>query len=243
MVDTNEPPERPKDAPDAATPETRDEDMPARRTPRVQRATGTPIPRKKRKSKRSAWIELPILVLVAVLVAVLVRTFLVQTFYIPSSSMENTLLPGDRVLVNKVIYKFRDIRRGEVVVFEPPKSWKQRSGEDDFIKRVIGIGGDHVVCCDAKGRIMVNGRALNEDYLHPGDQPSELWFDVTVPKGRLFVMGDHRSRSADSRVHMSDHRGTIPESSVVGRAFALFWPLNRMDNLPAPKTLERVPDP
>ncbi len=216
-----------------------------RRTPRTSPAKGTPIPRGKHKAnkRRSAWVEIPILILVAVLVAVLVRTFLLQTFYIPSGSMENTLLVGDRVLVNNVIYDFRDPERGEVVVFKPPSVWEQRSTSDDFIKRIIGIGGDRVICCDAKGRVTVNGYALDEDYLYPGNVPSQSRFDVTVPRDRYFVMGDHRAASADSRAHLDSQRGTIPQSAITGRAFAIYWPLDRIDNLPVPDTLQQVPDP
>lgn len=220
-------------------------DRPSRRTPRSSPAKGAPIPRGKHKpkKKRSAWIELPILVVVAVLVAILVRTFLLQTFYIPSPSMEKTLLVGDRVLVNKVVYKTRDPERGEVVVFKPPAAWIHPDNEDDFIKRIIGVGGDHVVCCDIKGRITINGYALNENYLFPGNVPSQRRFDVTVPSNRYFMLGDHRAVSGDSRYNLNANSGTIPKSAIVGRAFAIYWPLNRIDNLPIPSTLKRVPDP
>ncbi len=198
---------------------------------------------KSRKSSRSFWVELPILVLVAVLVAVVVRTFLVQTFYIPSESMERTLLINDRVLVNKVVYDLRDPKRGEVVVFEPPANWSAGPGKDDYIKRIIGIGGDRVVCCDASGRLTVNGHPLDENYVFEGNKPSDMPFDVTVPKGRIFVMGDHRAASADSRVHLEFDNGTVPLSRVVGRAFIIFWPTGRADTLSAPKTFAGVPDP
>jgi signal peptidase I len=198
---------------------------------------------KKPKSKRSFWIELPILVLVAILVAVVVRTFLIQTFYIPSESMENTLLINDRVLVNKVVYDMREPRRGEVVVFKPPANWNAGPNKDDYIKRVVGIGGDRVVCCDSQGRITVNGKPLTETYLFPGDKPSETEFDVTVPKGRLWMMGDHRNESADSRVHQEFNKGTIALSDVVGRAFVVFWPLNRATPLSPPDTFSGVPAP
>jgi signal peptidase I len=198
---------------------------------------------KKPKSKRSFWIELPILVLVAILVAVVVRTFLIQTFYIPSESMENTLLINDRVLVNKVVYDMREPRRGEVVVFKPPANWNAGPNKDDYIKRVVGIGGDRVICCDSQGRITVNGKPLTETYLFPGDKPSETEFDVAVPKGRLFMMGDHRSASADSRVHQEFNSGTISLSDVVGRAFVIFWPVNRAGTLSPPGTFSSIPAP
>jgi signal peptidase I len=196
-----------------------------------------------RRKQRSFWVELPILVLVAVLVAIVVRTFVVQTFYIPSGSMENTLLIDDRVLVNKVVYRFRDPDRGEVVVFLPPSSWNVGPDKEDYIKRVIGTGGDRVACCDPAGRVTVNARALREDYLFPGDVPSAQPFDVTVPKGNIFLLGDHRSASADSRYHLTDDQGTVPVDRVVGRAFVVFWPVNRVASLSVPDTFDAVPAP
>jgi signal peptidase I len=191
---------------------------------------------------RSFWRELPVLVIVAVLVAVLVRTFVVQTFWIPSGSMEQTLRVDDRVLVNKLVYDFRDPRRGEIVVFVAPDSWRTNPNEKDFIKRVIGTPGDHVVCCDSQGRVTVNGRSLDEPYVYPGNAHGTP-FDVVVPKGRLFVMGDHREISGDSTKHLEDNSGTIPESSVVGRAFLIFWPVDRIRILSVPPTFENVPAP
>ncbi len=196
-----------------------------------------------RGSKRSFWIELPILVVVAVVAAIIVRTFLVQTFFIPSESMERTLLKDDKVLVNKMVYQFRDPQRGEVIVFKAPAEWAAPPGKEDLIKRVVAVGGDHVVCCDAQRRITVNGAALDEDYLFPGDAPSSQPFDVVVPQGRVFVLGDHRTRSADSRAHIAFERGTVPLDRVVGRAFVLFWPLDRARSLSPPDAFARVPDP
>jgi signal peptidase I len=201
------------------------------------------MPETSRRKQRSFWVELPILLLVAVIVAVLVRTFLVQTFYIPSGSMENTLLINDRVLVNKMIYRFREPRRGEVVVFVPPKQWDAGPSKDDYIKRVIAVGGDKVVCCDPSGRITINGRVLQEDYLFEDDVPSADPFDVTVPTGRLFVLGDHRSSSADSRFHTDYQFGTIPVDAVVGRAFVIFWPFNHVGTLSVPKAYDAIPAP
>jgi signal peptidase I len=192
--------------------------------------------------QRSFWRELPVLVIVAVLVAVLVRTFVVQTFWIPSGSMEQTLLVNDRVLVNKLLYDVRDPHRGEIVVFVAPDSWRTDPNETDFIKRVIGVGGDHVMCCDSRGRVSVNGHALVEPYVYPGNSYGTP-FDVHVPAGRLFVMGDHREISGDSTKHLDDHSGTVPVSSVVGRAFVIFWPLNRVGLLRVPDTFDGVPTP
>jgi signal peptidase I len=190
---------------------------------------------------RSFWRELPILVVVAVVVAVLVRTFVVQTFWIPTGSMEPTLLVNDRVLVNKLLYDVRDPRRGEIVVFEAPQTWRTDPNEKDFIKRVIALGGDHVICCDARGRVTVNGRALDEPYVHSEFHGSP--FDVVVPRDRLFVMGDNREISGDSTKHLDDNLGTIRTDSVVGRAFVIFWPFDRMRLLSVPETFAQVPDP
>jgi signal peptidase I len=205
-----------------------------------------------KKRKNTFWRELPILVVVAFVVALLVRVFVLQTFYIPSESMQHTLDINDRVLVNKVVYDFRAPHRGEIVVFKSPASWRSDPAEVDFIKRVIATGGDHVVCCDDQHRITVNGSSLNEPYLFhdadgTADQPSDEPFDVTVPKDRLWVMGDHRSHSGDSREQYLRSRdpqaATIPNKSVVGRAFVVFWPLSRWTWLTVPSTFDSVPGP
>jgi signal peptidase I len=156
--------------------------------------------------------------------------------------MQTTLEINDRVLVNKIVYRFRDPHRGEVIVFVPPKEWDAGS-KDDYIKRVVGVAGDRVVCCDQQGRITINGRVLNENYLYAGNVPSLQPFDVTVPTGRLFVLGDHREESADSRYHMPYQEGTIPVSSVVGRAFVIFWPFNHISSLSVPKGYSSLPAP
>jgi signal peptidase I len=205
------------------------------------------------RSGSSFWKELVILVAVTVLVSFVVKTFLVETFYIPSGSMEHTLNINDRVLVNKLLYDFRDPERGEIIVFVAPDSWRTLPTDKDFIKRVIGVPGDHVVCCDAQGRITVNGVALNEQaYLHRDDNgvldpPSRDAFDIVVPAGRLWVMGDHRSESGDSRenfVRSGDVvQATIPVKSVVGRAFVLFWPPSRFTWLTVPATFANIPKP
>jgi signal peptidase I len=203
------------------------------------------------KPKSSFWKELPILLGVAILVAVLVRAFVVQTFFIPSESMEHTLDINDRVLVNKLVYDFRDPHRGEIIVFKAPMEWRSDPNEEDFIKRVIGIGGDHVVCCDAQGRITVNGIGLDEPYIYRddlgADVASEDTFDVVIPRDRLWVMGDHRSHSGDSREQYNRHgdvgRATIATGDVVGRAFVLFWPLGRASWLTPPDTFDNIPDP
>jgi signal peptidase I len=223
----------------------------------------------KPEEKRSSFLrELPILIAVALVLALLIKAFLVQAFYIPSESMEDTLHVGDRVLVNKLVYKTRSIHRGEIVVFNgkdtsfestpeststEPKNAIARffrsigsaigiapPGEKDFIKRVIGVGGDRVTCCDANGKVTVNGVPLTETYLKPGVTPSDIKFDVTVPKDHLWVMGDNRSNSSDSRAHKdeADH-GFIPTHKVIGRAFIKVWPASHFGVLHVPKTFSQ----
>jgi signal peptidase I len=219
--------------------------------------------RRRKGRSRSWWIELPILLALALVLALLIKTFVVQAFFIPSSSMENTLEIGDKVLVNKMVYDFRPIHRGDVVVFNGEGSWDPMPtqpkpplvrlwnaisglfgtapGVHDYIKRVIGIPGDHVVCCDSQGRITINGVPLNEKpYLYPGNSPSTENFSITVPPGRLWVMGDHRSVSYDSRGHAQDPgNGTVPQDRVVGRAFVIVAPVSRWRVLPIPATFDQ----
>lgn len=192
--------------------------------------------RNRPKKKVPFWQELPILAGIAIVLALVIKTFLVQTFYIPSGSMENTLHLQDRVLVNKLIYDFRAPRRGEIVVFTGV-SW---GPDQDYVKRVIGLPGDTVQCCDPKGRVMVNGRALDEPYIFENNALEDRSFHaVKVPAGRLWVMGDHRGASGDSRAHMNDQwSGTIPTDRVIGRAFAIVWPPGRGGGLPVPPSLE-----
>ncbi|HKD97765.1 MAG TPA: signal peptidase I [Micromonosporaceae bacterium] len=206
---------------------------------------------KKPAKKGNFWKELPILLGAAVVVALLVRTFVVQTFYVPSDSMEHTLNLNDRVLVNKLVYDFRDPRRGEVIVFTSPLDWREDPSQKDFVKRVIGVPGDHVVCCDGQGNLTINGVSLAEPYIQrttETNQASPDTFDVTVPAGRLWVMGDNRPSSADSRYHFRISKGnlqdsTIPISSVIGRAFVLFWPVGRATWLDVPDGFSKIPDP
>lgn len=206
--------------------------------------------------------ELLIIVLAAIVLTVLVRTFVVQVYRIPSASMQNTLLPGDRVLVNKLVYRFRGIARGDIVVFAGTGSWGDlegpppgpppsnpvvrffdgvlsdvglRSNTTYYIKRVIGVPGDHVACC-TNGLVTVNGVALHETgYLYPGAEPSLKTFSYTVPSGKLWVMGDNRGDSLDSR-----YEGPVPENEVTGRAFLIIWPLSRFGDLPIPQTFKQT---
>ncbi|SBN62304.1 signal peptidase I [Curtobacterium sp. 9128] len=178
--------------------------------------------------KRPGWKflrDLVIIVVAALLASFLVKAYLVRSFYIPSASMENTLLVGDRVLVNELVPKAVGLQRGDVVVFQDPGGWLGPGMGDDLIKRVIGLPGDTVSCCDADGRLQVNGHAVDEPYvvLRSGsNRVSGQDFTEKVPAGQIWVMGDNRYDSADSRVH-----GTVPESDVVGRAFVITWPANR----------------
>nr|WP_308288028.1 signal peptidase I [Streptomyces corallincola] len=224
----------------------------------------------RRKRRRSAVREIPLLIGVAVVIALVLKTFLLQAFVIPSGSMEQTIRIGDRVLVDKFTPWFgAEPERGDVVVFHDPGGWlngeqaerkpdpvvvKQfkegltfigllpSDDEKDLIKRVIGVGGDHVRCCDTEGRVTVNGVPLSErDYIYPGDAPSEDSFDITVPEGRLWVMGDHRGDSADSRYHQDlAYGGTVSEDSVVGRAMIIGWPVGHWTKLDEPKTFASV---
>ena len=202
------------------------------------------------KRRGSFWRELPILLGVAILVAVLVRAFVLQTFYIPSPSMEHTLNVLDRVLVNKLVYDFRDPRRGEIVVFKAPDDWQSGTEGEDFIKRIIGVGGDHVVCCDSRNRLVVNGHSLDEPFIYRDadgtpDPAADEPFDIIVPAGRLWVMGDHRSASGDSLEHWEQTEdiaeATIDKEAIVGRAFTIFWPVNRADWLSVPKEFDAIP--
>ncbi|MEV0899007.1 signal peptidase I [Actinoplanes sp. NPDC049802] len=209
------------------------------------------------KRKGSFWRELPILLGVAILVAYLVRAFVLQTFYIPSPSMQHTLELWDRVLVNKLVYDFREPRRGEIIVFKAPGAWQSGADGEDFIKRVIGQPGDNVVCCDQQQRLVINGKSLDEPYVYveadgTRNQVADQNFDITVPAGRLWVMGDHREASGDSLEHYeqssaTDEAGkiqeaTIPVDSVVGRAFTIFWPVDRATWLTVPGEFDSIPD-
>ena len=217
-------------------------------------------------SGRQSWWDIPVTLILAFGLVLLITTFVAKPFSIPSGSMEDTLQVGDRVLVNKVVYHLRDIERGDVVVFDGTDSfvpaatvetrnplsaaltWVGQSvgivppDGTDFVKRVIGVGGDRVTCCDDAGRVTVNGIPLDEaSYIYPGDSPSDESFDVIVPAGMLWLMGDHRSNSADSRAHLGDPGGgMVPENRVVGRVMNVLWPLNRISSVPLPDSFAAV---
>jgi signal peptidase I len=214
----------------------------------------------RREAEGSLSRELLLIIGVALLLSVLVRTFVAQAFYVPSSSMEDTLLIQDRILVSKVTTRLAGVDRGEIIVFTDPGGWLPEpvpptglsavvrngltwigllpsdSGED-LVKRVIGIGGDHVVCCDAKERLLLNGVSLVEPYVK-GDGTGQVRFDIVVPQDRVFVMGDNRGDSSDSRFHLDVASGGVPLEHVVGRVVAVIWPASRWSGEPIPVTFE-----
>ncbi|RLU96656.1 signal peptidase I [Streptomyces griseocarneus] len=212
---------------------------------------------------RKAWL----LLAACMVFLLLLSSFVVQPFLIPSGSMENTLQVGDRVLVDKLAYRFGEQpRRGDVVVFDGRGSFVHdapsenlvttliRKGASsvglmspaptDYVKRVVGIGGDRVTCCDARGWLKVNGQPIDEPYLYPGDSASQVPFDIVVPEGKLWVMGDHRSDSRDSRDHLGEPGGgTVPVDRVIGRADWIGWPFGRIGSLDRTTAFARVPEP
>jgi signal peptidase I len=217
--------------------------------------------------QRSFWKELPLLIVIALALAWLIKTFLLQAFSIPSASMENTLRVGDRVLVDKLTPWFgSEPERGEVVVFHDPGGWlgetvpvntnpvtnaiqkglsfvglMPSAEEKDLIKRVIAVGGDTVEC-KGTGPVKVNGKALDEPYIFPGNTPcgDRPFGPIKVPQGRIWVMGDHRQDSLDSRYHQNlAGNGTVSVDEVVGRAVVVAWPIGNWSTLPVPSTFDQ----
>jgi signal peptidase I len=209
------------------------------------------------------WQESILLLVVALVLAIAIKALFMQAFYIPSGSMNDTLVLNDRILVQKVSYwGGGEPQRGDVVVFEDPGGWLDgpegstttnpvtRALEifglyptgGHLVKRVIGVGGDRVRCCDKQGRIVVNGVPLNEqEYLAEGQQPSMIDFDIKVEPGYIWVQGDNRSNSADSRVHLGDPGGgQVPVNDVVGKVFSVVWPISHGKLLHRPATFEAV---
>jgi signal peptidase I len=210
------------------------------------------------RSKGSLLKELPILIVVALVVSLFIKSFLVQFFYIPSGSMENTLQVQDRVAVNKVPFISDNIKRGDIVVFRDPNNWLPENLENSsnsltskaksllvtvgvlpnpakqyLVKRVVGVAGDRIVCCADSGKLSINGVEVTEPYIYGGDAPSDMKFDVTVPEGKLWVMGDHRGASADSRYHQDDiNSGFVPLKTVSGRVVAVIWPFKNITYVP-----------
>jgi signal peptidase I len=194
--------------------------------------------------------EFVIIIVIALGLSAVARAFVVQAFYVPSASMEETLLVNDRIIASRVTTELAGVSRGEIVVFKDPSTWLPEpppppggplgwvqqaltfvgvlpsdSGKD-LVKRVIGVGGDRVACCDAEGRIVVNGVPLDEDYIiGPTDQ---VLFDVAVPQDSVFVLGDNRGDSRDSRFHLDEDFGAVPVDNVVGRVVVVMWPFDRL---------------
>ena len=282
-MSTNEPPgagdgevaePEPRTVTDPSVPEPADEECPTERR-RAARPDGeapsTPTRRQRRRAKKARrsgfgqWMrELPIMLGIAFVIAVVLRSFVVQAFWIPSGSMEQTLhgcpgCTGDRILVNRMSYWFDDPQPGDIVVFQAPTTWEAEvlidepdsaigqswlwvkrlvgaapPAERDLVKRVIATGGQTVECCDDENRVLVDGEPLDEPYVYlDGQDPATpnvvaAFGPVTVPEGRMFVMGDHRNASADSRAHIDDqYQGTVPVDAVIGRAFVILWPFDR----------------
>ena len=218
--------------------------------------------KKFRKNPVAAFlIDLVVIIGAALVLSVLIKAFLIRSFYIPSGSMLDTLQINDRIIVNVMVPEVVEVQRGDIVVFRDPGGWlgaistseKEPIQEiSDFIlgtfgitapdsaehlvKRVIGLPGDVVTCCDEQGRIMVNGVGIDEVYLRPGASPSDIEFSVTVPEGHYWVMGDNRPNSTDSRYHTDlPTGGFVPEEVLVGRAFVISWPMDNwtfLDNYP-----------
>ena len=239
-------------------------------------AHADPTSRRARKAKaregRSPlflWLkEVATVVVVAIVLSFLIKTFLFRAFYIPSESMVNTLDVNDRIFVNLLVPEPMALQRGDVVVFRDSQGWLAPAApkakgpftwvqdgltfvgllpdnsEQHLVKRVIGLPGDHVVCCDAGGQLTVNGAPLDEKYINSAEIPQVRDFDVVVPAGKVWVMGDNRNHSADSRAHMDTNGGFVNESDIEGKAAVIAWPLNRMSALDNyPDVFRSVPAP
>lgn len=224
-----------------------------------------PVDAGDRRPGSRRFARLVIEVFVAALLVLLVRTFVVQSFYVPSESMEHTVMPADRVLVDK-LHGASSLRRGDVVVFDGTVAWDGPStaiaetgtlgrvlgpvrralgidlGEKDYLKRVIGMPGDHVVCCTTAGHLTINGTEVVEPYVPEGARASDVTFDVTVPDGKVWLLGDNRPVSADARSHLGDPGGgMVPLSDVIGRVTLRFWPLTRWGTVERSATLSDIP--
>lgn len=224
----------------------------------------TNSPETRRPGRIPAFLkEVAIIIVVALVISTVVRTWVVRSFYIPSASMEQTLQVGDRILVNQLPWPA--VERGDIIVFDDPGGWLDSSVTQQYspnpvleflglvpadagtqlIKRVIGVGGDTIECCDAEGRLLVNGEPIDETYLDPGITPSDIPFEVTVPDGHYWVMGDNRSNSLDSRFNTGSAGGAfVPEDAVVGSVFLINWPLDRIRGIGTPDEIfAAVPAP
>lgn len=214
-------------------------------------------PRPQRSGAGRWFGETAIIIVSALVLSALVRAFLVQAFFVPSASMEDTLLISDRIVASKITTTMSGTSRGEVVVFKDPGDWLPepppppggmrgalRTGltfigllpsdtGQDLVKRVIGVAGDRVACCNSDGRIVLNGVPLVEDYVK--GPTNQVQFDVVVPDDSVFVMGDNRGDSRDSRFHLEVDNGAVPEEDVVGRVALVIWPLANFSTVPIPE--------
>jgi signal peptidase I len=228
----------------------------------LETASPAPKARRTRRPPLPVWQESLLLLGIALVLAIVIKAFFMQAFYIPSASMNDTLVQNDRILVQKVSYWRGGPHRGDIVVFADPGGWLDPAESQGprnpvskglelvglyptgghLVKRVIGVGGDRVKCCDKQGRITVNGIPLNErSYLAAGEKPSMIEFDVKVKPGYVWVQGDNRSNSADSRVHLGDPGGgQVPVDDLVGKVFAVVWPFGHAKTLPTPATFDSV---
>lgn len=221
--------------------------MSAETTPEAEAAAPS-VSRVRAAASRHRWLLGPVLFLLAVVV---VRAFFVTPFGIPSSSMEQTLLVGDRMLVERSTSP-QDLRRGDIIVFDASEAFNLEAPErgmvrtvldavesvfgkgqpTDYVKRIIGLPGDRVRCCTADGRLEINGVAVTEPYLAPGARPSAIPFDVTVPPDRFWMMGDNRGASADSRAHLGEPGGgMVPGTDIIGKVWVRYWPLDRLGSV------------
>jgi len=210
--------------------------------------------RKDRNKKRPSLArELATVVGMALILSILVRTFLVQAFYVPSASMEDTLQENDRIIVSKISTRFTGIDRSNVIVFHDPGGWlgegfpnpydtpvgrvlqavgivRSNSG-NDLVKRVIGVANDKIECCDAQGQVTVNGVAIADSYIKDGVASDQVTFSVLVPEGYVFVMGDNRGNSEDSRFHLDKNNGMVPVEEIIGRVSMRIWPISRIGGI------------
>ncbi|HWC22639.1 MAG TPA: signal peptidase I [Flexivirga sp.] len=223
----------------------------------------------KGKSRWAFARELTVIVVIALVLSFLVKTFLAQPFYIPSASMESTLDIGDRIIVSKFTPQHSPLHRGDVIVFEDPKTWGSTphhpsllkrivqdslvfvgvlpGGGDHVVKRIIGLPGDKVACCTKTGKLTVNGVPITEPYINKGSVPSSTPFSITVPKDKVWVMGDNRNDSADSRLHDGNSGGklgSVPMSDITGQVVAIAWPISRIHSLKGySNVFAKVPNP
>lgn len=226
----------------------------------TRESEASPPPASKRFAR--GLLETVAIIVIALLISTALKTWVVRSFYIPSESMMTTLQVDDRVLVNQIAHRFGPADRGDIIVFDDPDHWLSAAETAEYtpnpvlefiglapsdsgnqlIKRVIGVGGDTIKCCDAEGRLLVNGEPIDETYLDEGMAPSEVEFEVTVPEGHYWVMGDNRSNSADSRYH-TDTDPYVSEDDVVGTVFLINWPFKHFSWVSTPdEVFADVPD-